>query len=57
MMANVPEPRARAPSRNPGKSKRASTGSELSGSTMAALTKASAPNMTLNQKMARHDQP
>ncbi len=38
-------------------SNRARTGSELSGSTMAALMKASTPKKTLAQKMARHDQP
>ena len=36
---------------------RARTGLELSGSTNRALTKAAAPNSTLNQKMARQDHP
>jgi hypothetical protein len=57
MMAKVSEPSVSAPSRNPGMSNRARTGSELSGRTMAALVKASDPKRTLNQKMARQDQP
>jgi hypothetical protein len=32
-------------------------GSELSGRTITALTNASVPKNTLNQKIARHDQP
>ena len=57
MTAKVSDPRVRAPSTSPGKSNRPRTGSELSGSTMMALMKASTPKKTLAQKMARHDQP
>ena len=57
MTPKVSDPRVRAPRISPGTSNRPRIGSELSGRTMAALTKARTPKATLAQKMARHDQP
>ncbi len=55
MVANVAHPRANAPRMKPGMSNRARTGSELSGRTMAAATRATIPKIRLNQNTARQD--